>query len=68
VIICINGDGNEGALLHRILCKCSIYRNNLAAMSERFPAGLRADKQTPKGASARIKIELELCSGIDNGY
>jgi hypothetical protein len=55
VIVRINGDGNA----HRILCKCPIHRDNLAAMSKRFPAGLRANKQTPKGASIRIEIELE---------
>jgi hypothetical protein len=36
--------------------KCSVDCNNLPAVSECFPTGLWANKQTPNGTSIRIKI------------
>ena len=62
VIVCVDGDSNEDALLHHILRKCSVHYNNLAPVSDLFPAGLWPDVQTPKGASIRIKIDLEVCT------
>jgi hypothetical protein len=64
VIACINGDSNEDTLLHGILCKFSVHCNNFAAVLEHFPAGLRANKQTPKSTGIRIKIELEVRTRI----
>jgi len=47
----INGDSNKDALLHRMFRP---FATILRQLSERFPTGLRANKQTPKG---RIKVE-----------
>jgi len=50
---------------------CTAFFANLPSIatilrqcSERFLAGLRANKQTPKGASIRIDIKLEMCTRI----